>query len=148
MFKSILVAFGGAAGAMARYWLSLAFNSAFGVRLPFGTFIVNITGSFVIGFLMVLLGEQLALNPNWRLLFGVGFIGAYTTFSTFEYETLRLVEEGRFPSAALYVVLSLVVGFAAVWVGCLVARRFQVPPEIAARLQGAITQFNRSDSGN
>lgn len=122
MIKVLIVAFGGATGAVARYWLSELINSRFPARLPLGTFVINISGSFVIGLFMTLASERMTIHPNWRLLFSIGFVGAYTTFSTFEFETYKLIEAGSLFSAGFNVILSLMVGFLAVWLGVVAAR--------------------------
>jgi CrcB protein len=143
--KLILVAVGGAAGALARYWVGIAFHAALGPRLPWGTFVVNITGSFVVGFVMTVLGGQLSPSPNWRLLMVTGFLGAYTTFSALEYETLALIENQRGTTALFYVILSLVVGLLAVWLGCLAAQHTPISPDLTSRVQIALTErINRS----
>ena len=145
MSKIFVVAFGGAAGAVARYWLGGLINSRWPMQFPMGTFVINVTGSFIIGFVLTMVGERITVNPNWRLLIAVGFVGAYTTFSTFEYETLKLIEEGNLLSAALNIILSCAVGFVAVWVGITLARRFYIPQEIAASLQNLIADLSKSD---
>jgi hypothetical protein len=83
-----------------------------------------VTGSFALGFFLTLATERAQFGPHLRLAIAVGFLGAYTTFSTFEYETLRLSEERGFALALLNVILSVVVGFAAVWGGMALARRW------------------------
>lgn len=125
MDKILLVALGGAFGAVARYWLGGLIVSHLPSRFPLGTFVVNITGSFIIGCFLTLFGDRTTLHPNWRLLVATGFVGAYTTFSTFEYETFRLIESGDFPHAAWNVLLSVMVGFAAVSLGVAAGRWFQ-----------------------
>jgi fluoride exporter len=87
-----------------------------------GTFVINVSGSFLIGFIMVFLLERFAAPPFWRLLLVVGFLGAYTTFSTFEYETGGLIRDGEMLLAALNVILSVLVGFAALKFGEILAR--------------------------
>jgi CrcB protein len=129
---------------MARYWLGGWINSRVPLQFPLGTFVINVTGSFIIGFFLTLISERIALHANWRLLVAVGFVGAYTTFSTFEYETLKLIEEGNILSAALNVMLSVALGFIAVWLGVVVARRFYLPPELAASLQAMIADLSRT----
>lgn len=93
-----------------------------GTRFPYGTFVINISGSFLIGLILTLLAEKTQWGPNWRYLIPIGFIGAYTTFSTFEYETLRTVQDGQFLIAFLNITLSVVLGFAAVWAGVAAGR--------------------------
>lgn len=145
MSKIIVVALGGAIGAVARYWLGGLINSRLTMQFPLGTFVINVTGSFIIGFFLTLVSQRITIHPNWRLLIAIGFVGAYTTFSTFEYETLKLIEEGSVLSAALNVILSFVVGFIAVWLGVTAARRFYIPQEIAASLQAMIADLSRTD---
>jgi len=120
--KYLLIGLGGFAGAMARYWAGTMVTQRVGLRLPFGTFVVNVTGCFLIGFFMYLLAERGVLGSHWLYLIVVGFIGAYTTFSTFEYETMRELQDGQFGIAMLYVGGSVLVGFAMVWLGSRVAR--------------------------
>src|SRR5207249_4999885 len=94
MSKYLLIALGGAIGALARFLLGGMIGGYFTSSFPWGTFMVNITGCFIIGFFLTL-NEQITLDPHWRLAIAVGFVGAYTTFSTFEYETLKLLEQNR-----------------------------------------------------
>ncbi|QQS49538.1 MAG: fluoride efflux transporter CrcB [Acidobacteriota bacterium] len=138
--KIIVVALGGAIGAVARYWLGGLVNSRWPMPFPLGTFVVNITGSFIIGCFLTLASERLTMHPHWRLLIAVGFIGAYTTFSTFEYETLKLIEEGNILSALGNVVLSVAVGFIAVWLGVAAARRLEAPITKPARQQTVVVE--------
>lgn len=118
-----MVFFGGGAGALARYLLGMALTQRFPSAFPIGTFVINITGSFLIGLLMTLITERLQPDPRWRLLLVVGFLGGYTTFSSFEYETYQSVRQGGHVLALLYVVSSVVVGYAAVLLGAALAAR-------------------------
>src|SRR5579884_2974367 len=95
----------------------------YGGPFPLGTFVINISGSFLIGLLMTMLTERLQPHPYWRLLLVVGFLGGYTTFSSFEYETLQAARDGSKWLALLNVVGSVVVGYVAVWLGMLLAGR-------------------------
>jgi len=115
--------FGGALGSATRYAVGTAINVRVGPRFPLGTIAINITGSFLIGFLMILLTERLQLNPNWRLLLVVGFLGGYTTFSSFEFETYQAIRDGGYWIGLANVVASVVLGFAGVWLGATLARR-------------------------
>lgn len=115
--KYLLIAIGGALGSVARYWVGSSIASRMGIRFPYGTLIVNITACVVIGFSMTYLGRRAELNPAWRYLVPVGFIGAYSTFSTYEWETLSTLRAGAFGIAALYAVGSFMLGLAAVWGG-------------------------------
>ncbi len=121
MLKYLIVGVGGFVGAIARYMIGTYIGSRFGIRFPYGTFVINISGCFLVGFVVTLLARSTA-SQYWRYLIPIGFIGAYTTFSTFEYETLRAVQDGQITTGLLNVVLSVVVGFAAVWVGAAIGR--------------------------
>jgi len=118
----LLVAAGGALGAVARYLVAVAFAQRFGVEWPWGTLFINVSGCALIAFLLGA-GTARLMETNLRYLLPVGFIGAYTTFSTFEYETLRLLQLGRTASALAYVLASNVLGFAAVLAGNWLSRR-------------------------
>ncbi|NTW66153.1 MAG: fluoride efflux transporter CrcB, partial [Nitrospirae bacterium] len=89
---------------------------------PLGTFVINVSGSFLIGLLMTLMAERFTVNPQWRLLLVVGFLGAYTTFSTFEYETGALLKDGEWTFAMLNIILSVVAGFIALKLGEVIAK--------------------------
>jgi fluoride exporter len=93
-----------------------------GLRFPYGTFLINVSGCFLIGFFMYLLAERGVLNPPWLYVIVVGFIGAYTTFSTFEYETMRALQDGQLGVGLLYVSSSVLVGFVMVWAGAQAAK--------------------------
>ena len=115
----LLIALGGAIGAVARYALGTAIMSRAAGSFPWGTFVINASGSFLLGLVNTLLAEHVITNPNWRPLFTIGFVGAYTTFSTFEYETARL---GSSWQAMGNLVGSVVAGYACVWLGIFLAR--------------------------
>ena len=121
MQKYILIAIGGALGSMARYWVGSTIANRVGTKFPYGTFVINITACVVIGFSLSFLAKRADLNPAWRFLVPVGFIGAYSTFSTYEWETLSTIRSGAFLLSALYAVGSLVLGLAVVWGGSLIA---------------------------
>lgn len=119
----LLVGAGGAAGAIARWAIGLAIDRRAGTAWPWGTFAINLSGCFVIGLFLTLVSGKVIQNDAWRYLVPIGFVGAYTTFSTYEYETWRLVQLGQVGRAGLYVLASTAAGFAAVWLGALLGRR-------------------------
>ena len=121
MQRYLLIAFGGALGSMARYWVGTTIAGRMGTKFPYGTFVINITACMIIGFSLTLLAKRADLNPAWRFLVPVGFIGAYSTFSTYEWETLSTIRTGAFLLAALYAISSLILGLAAVWGGSVIA---------------------------
>src|SRR5437762_9995430 len=123
MDKYLIVMLGGAAGSLARYVAGTAIMTRFGGRFPLGTLIVNSTGCFLIGAIMTLLTRGAAPHPNWRLLLVVGFLGGYTTFSSFAYETFRAVQDGGRWIGLLNVVASVAMGYAAVWIGAIMVGR-------------------------
>ncbi len=116
------VGVGGFLGANARYALGVWIVGRLGAEFPFHTLLINVTGSFVIGVLLVLLSERLAVDPAWRLLLVVGFLGGYTTFSSYTFEALALAEGGRWLAAAWYVLGSNGLGLIAAYAGVVLAR--------------------------
>jgi fluoride exporter len=119
--KYLLIALGGALGSIARYWVGSSIAERAGIRFPYGTLVVNLTACVIIGFSLTYLGRRADLNPAWRYLIPIGFIGAYSTFSTYEWETLSTMRSGAFFLAALYALGSLLLGLVAVWGGALLA---------------------------
>ena len=119
--KIFSVAAGGAFGAVARYLVNISPLARAFDKFPFPTFFINISGSFLIGFLLILLTDKIEVNDNLRMAVIVGFLGAFTTFSTFEMEIYGLAQERQYATALLYLVLSVVVGFigvlGGVWLG-------------------------------
>ena len=122
MDRYAMIAIGGALGALARYELAAMIQARIPAGFPWGTFVVNITGCLIMGIAATVLTDRLVVHPNWRFLIPIGFIGAYTTFSTFEYETFRAVTEGAWMIGALNVVASVVAGYAALWLGVVLSR--------------------------
>jgi CrcB protein len=122
--KYVLIAVGGALGSIARFWVGTTVANRLGTRFPYGTFVINITACLIIGFSLAFLGRRTELSAAWRFLIPIGFVGAYSTFSTFEWETFSNLQTGAFFVAALYVVLSFLLGLVAVWCGVLIARLF------------------------
>ena len=124
MDRYLVVLAGAGLGGLARYVLGSWIMAKTGVRFPLGTFLINISGAFLIGLLMVLLTERLTNpHPNWRLFLVVGVLGGYTTFSSFEYETLQAVRDGERWMALLYVTGSVLFGYLAVWLGAALGAR-------------------------
>jgi len=121
LLKYFYIALGGALGAIARYWVGSAVSGRMGIKFPYGTLLVNVTACVIIGFSLTYLGKRADLNPAWRYLIPVGFIGAYSTFSTFEWETLSTMRSGAFFLAALYAGGSFILGLAATWCGIALA---------------------------
>jgi CrcB protein len=119
--KYLLIAAGGALGSIARYWVGSTIAGRMGSRFPYGTFVINLTACVIIGFSLTYLGKRAGLSPAWRYLVPVGFIGAYSTFSTYEWETLSTLRAGAFTLAALYALGSLILGLAATWCGAMLA---------------------------
>jgi fluoride exporter len=122
MTKYWMVGLGGFLGSVLRFWLGGYISERMGARFPYGTFVINVTGSFLIGLVVTLLSERGHWSPNLRYLIPIGFIGGYTTFSAFELETLQSLRDGELLSAFLNVILSVGVGFAAVWLGVVAGR--------------------------
>ena len=122
MANIFIIGIGGFLGAISRYGVALWIGQRWGRNFPLGTFLINISGSFLIGLLMSLFTERFMVNPQWRLLLVVGFLGAYTTFSTFEYETGALMKDGEWLIAGLNVVLSVFAGFIALKLGEVIAK--------------------------
>ena len=121
MTTYLVVMAGAGLGGLARYVVGNFLTATYGERFPVGTLFVNVSGCFLIGLLMTLLTERWQLNPHWRLFLVVGFLGGYTTFSTFGYETWLAVRGGVPGIALLNALASVVSGYLAVRVGVLIA---------------------------
>lgn len=122
MQRYLFIAIGGACGALVRYFVGAAVAERYGTRFPFGTLVINVTACFIIGLSVEYLNHHTAMNPAWRFLIPIGFIGAYSTFSTFEWEIWMNLTSGAFWGALLYLVLSLVLGLIAVALGSMLAQ--------------------------
>jgi CrcB protein len=124
LLKILSVAVGGAFGATARYLINVSpLGDLFG-KFPFHTFFINVVGSFLIGFLLAIFTDKFAGNENLRIAILTGFLGAFTTFSTFELEIYELIRERFFVEAFAYLFLSLTLGFAGVAAGIWLGKKF------------------------
>lgn len=122
MQRYLIIAIGGALGAITRYEIGRLAAERFGMRFPVGTLFINISACFLIGFSVEFLNRHTNINEAWRYLIPVGFIGAYSTFSTFEWEVWTDFTSGAFWIGVLYMVVSIVAGLIAVAIGAATAR--------------------------
>jgi fluoride exporter len=120
--KYFLIALGGALGSVARYLVGTGVSNRLGIRFPFGTLVINISACVIIGLSLEILNRHTNVNPAFRYLIPIGFIGAYSTFSTFEWEIFSNLNSGAFWIAILYVAASLIFGLIAVAVGAAFGR--------------------------
>lgn len=120
--STLAVALGGAIGALMRYTIVVLSQALLGMRFPYGTLLVNSIGSFFAGFLMVFIMGRLANSDIWRLFLMVGFLGAFTTFSSYSWETLMLYEQGETFKAGLNVILNNIAALGLVFMGIIVSR--------------------------
>jgi fluoride exporter len=123
LLQYLMVMIGAALGGAARFFVGTVVSARFAGRFPLGTFLINVTGSFGIGVLMTILTERYTPSPYWRLLLVVGVLGGYTTFSSFEWETLFAARNGSGWIGLAYVLSSVIVGYLAAWLGAFIARR-------------------------
>jgi CrcB protein len=123
MTQVLAIAAGGAIGALLRYWTSVAVHSRLGAGFPYGTLVVNVLGSLLMGFLYIWFIDRLAVGPAMRAFLFIGLLGAFTTFSTFSIETLNLMEAGQPGKAVINVIVSVTVCVAAAGLGVLAARQ-------------------------
>jgi CrcB protein len=118
---ALLIGLGGFVGANLRYWLGGWIAQKIGVLFPIETMLINISGSFLLGLFMTL-ALHYTWSPEWRQVVAIGFIGSFTTYSTYEYESLRLLQEGAWFKAGLNLFGSLVLGLIAVFLGVALGR--------------------------
>ena len=123
MLSYLWIAIGGALGSIARFWFSGFVAHRFGETFPFGTILVNVTGSFAIGFFATLTSPdgRILVSPSFRQFFMIGICGGYTTFSSFSLQTFSLAQDGEWLRAGANAGLSLVLCFLAVWLGHILA---------------------------
>lgn len=117
----LLVGIGGGVGSIARYLISQAIESRVLTSFPYGTFTVNVIGCFIIGVIYAL-STRGAVVPEWRILLATGFCGGFTTFSSFSYETLTLIQEGQVFNPLMYLGASILLGLFAAYLGILLIR--------------------------
>ena len=122
--RYLVISLGGILGANARYLLGIWIATRYGTSFPYGTLVINVSGSFVIGFFLVLVTQRFVVHPNWRLFFATGFLGAYTTFSSFSFETVALILGGSWWLGLANILGSVVLGLVAVLMGMALARLF------------------------
>ena len=122
MYTYLAIAFGGALGAVSRYWLTVSIERFNGTGFPLGTFMANLLGSFLIGLLYILFAEKLSVADQWRPVIITGFLGAMTTFSTFSLDALLLFQQGHYNTALFYVLSSVMICIFAAYVGMQIAR--------------------------
>jgi CrcB protein len=120
--KYLLIALGGALGSMARYAVNTGISGRMGIRFPYGTLMINISACLIIGLSLEILNRHSNVNPAFRYLIPIGFIGAYSTFSTFEWEIFSSLNSGAFWIALVYVATSLIFGLVAVALGAALGR--------------------------
>ena len=116
------VALGAMIGANLRFIVVNWAADRWGAEFPYGTFIINVSGAFVIGVFLAFMGTRVGINPLWRLFFATGFLGGYTTFSSYTWEVLTLAQSGAWLQAAAYVVGSNMLGLLGVWFGATLAQ--------------------------
>ena len=123
MTQTLAIAAGGAIGALFRFWVSTGVYAMLGRGFPYGTLAVNVIGSFLMGFLFVVLNERMVASPELRAALLIGLLGAFTTFSTFSMETLNLIEQAAYTKALANMILSVLLCVAAAWVGLIIGRQ-------------------------
>ncbi len=120
--KLLMVGIGGFFGSMLRYWIGGLVMDRTGATFPWGTFAVNVSGSFLLGVVFAVALERFAVGEGWRIFLAIGFLGAYTTFSTLMMESYTMLEAGEMMMAALDIAASVALGFLAFYLGLIIGR--------------------------
>ena len=123
MNNLIAIAIGGSLGAVMRYLTSSSVHRIFGSEFPYGTLTVNVAGSLLMGFISILLLERFMLAEYWRAIIIIGFLGAFTTFSTFSMETFNLIQSGEMARAFINMFISIFLCLGATWIGVIAGRQ-------------------------
>lgn len=121
--KILFIGAGGALGAIARYLINISPLAGLFEKFPFPTFFINVSGSFLIGLFLILLTDKWEVSDHLRMAIIIGFLGAFTTFSTFEMEIYGLIKERQLITAFLYLFLSVAIGFIGLLAGITLARK-------------------------
>jgi len=124
LLKYLLIGTGGFLGSVLRYWTSVNAYKVFGEKFPYGTFVVNALGCLLIGFIAEISENRFLVSPEIRIFLMIGFLGGYTTFSTFGYETFVLLQDKDYLTAFANIFLSVIVCLASVWIGTIIAKLF------------------------
>ena len=124
MVKYLLIGAGGFLGSVLRYWTSVNAFKIFGEKFPYGTFVVNVLGCLLIGFIAEISENRFLISSEIRTFLMIGFLGGYTTFSTFGYETFTLFQDKDYFTAFTNIFLSVLVCLASVWIGSIIAKLF------------------------
>jgi len=122
MIKLLVIGFGGFLGSILRYVVGKSVDGKINASFPWGTFTVNVVGSFIIGFVYMLAMRKVGITENWRLFLGAGFCGGFTTFSAFAWENVSLLDQKLIGTSLIYIVSSIVIGILAIVAGGWVSR--------------------------
>ena len=122
MMNLLIIGIGGFIGAILRYIISGFFYDLYGDKFPYGTLAVNLIGCFALGFFITMAEGKFIISPQMRSFAAIGLLGAFTTFSTFSFETLALLQDELYVSAILNILISVIIGLFAVWAGIVLAK--------------------------
>jgi CrcB protein len=122
MIKLLVIGFGGFLGSILRYVVGKSIDGKINASFPWGTLTVNVVGSFIIGFVYMLAMRKVGITENWRLFLGAGFCGGFTTFSTFAWENVSLLDQKLIGTSLIYIISSVVIGILAIVAGGWVSR--------------------------